>query len=158
MTAFITSFVRLESNLLHFLQSGITKGNQIGGDANFNVKGKPDLYFLGEKLVHIFDLFLKRKIGFDGEFENPRLFLKPLPSANLTDDICDEMKEEGIIPHCCKYDNTSLRKLRTTVLTDAGIEDWMTAKSMGQKDKKFTNLSFYRKMDHEDKMTMAKVG
>jgi hypothetical protein len=43
------------------------------------------------------------------------------------------------------------------VLTDAGIGDWMVAESMGQKDKKYTNLSFYRKMDHEDKLTMAKV-
>ena len=168
----IKSFVRLEHNLLHFLQSGITKANQTGGDANFNVKVKPDLYFLGENVVHHFQLFQKRKTGIDGEFLNLRLFLKPLPSARFTDEIwfgnvhvgknyikyiTDEMKQEGIIPGYLKFDNTSLRKLRTTALTDAGIGDWMVAESMGQKDKKYTNLSFYRKMDHEDKLTMAKV-
>ena len=58
---FITSFVRLESNLLHFLQSGITKGNQTGGDANFNVKGKPDLYFLHDWL---YDFFISNKYKF----------------------------------------------------------------------------------------------
>ena len=53
------------------------------------------------------------------------------------------MKQEGILPSYLKFDNTSLRKLRTIALTDAGIEDWMTAESMGQKDKKFVNLSYY---------------
>ena len=170
----ILSFVKLEHNLLHFLQSGITKGNQTGGDSNFTVKNKPDLYFLGENLVHHFDIFRKRTTH-DGEFVNTRLFLKPLPSAKFTDDIwfgnvhvgknninyvqyiTEEMKDAGIIPSYLKFDNTSLRKLRTAALTDAGIEDWMTAESMGQKDKKFMNLGYYRKMDHEDKLLMAKV-
>ena len=121
--------MRLEHNLLHFLQSGITKANQTGGDANFNVKVKPDLYFLRENVVHHFQLFQKRKTGIDGEFLNLRLFLKPLPSARFTDKIwfgnvhvgknninyikyiTDEMKQEGIIPGYLKFDNTSLRKL-----------------------------------------------
>ena len=126
-------------------------------------------------MVRIFDLFLKRTTGFDGYIENPRLFLKPFPLSKFSDDIwfsnvhvrkntinyvkyiCDEMKEEGIIPHYCKYYNTSLHKPRTSVLTDVGIKDWITAESMGQNDNKFINLSFYRKMDNDDKMTRAKV-
>ena len=71
--------------------------------------------------------------------------------------ITDKMKEAGIIPAYLNFDNTSLHKVRTTALSDAGIEDWMVAESMGQKDKKYTNLCYYRKMDHEDKLRMAKV-
>ena len=67
------------------------------------------------------------------------------------------MKQAGIIPGFLKFDNTSLRKLRTQALTDAGIEDWMIVESMGQKDKKNANLMHYRKMTHKDKRNMAKV-
>ena len=67
------------------------------------------------------------------------------------------MKQEGILPLYLKFDNTSFHKLRTTALKDADIEDCMTAESMGQKDKKFVNLSYYRKMDHQDKILMATV-
>ena len=98
-----------------------------------------------------------------------------MPSAKFTDDIwfgnvhvgknninyvryiTDEVREEGIIPAYLKFNNTSLLKVRTIALDDAGIEDWMVAESMGQKDKKYTNLCYYRKMDHEDKLRMAKV-
>ena len=172
----IKCFQKLDNELLHFLQSGITKGNQTGGDSNFTVKTKPDLYFLGKHLVHIFDVFCrKRAINPDGEFVNERLFLKPLPSATFQHDIwfgnehvgknninyvsyiTQEMQEQGILPAFLKFDNTSLRKFRTQALSDAGIEDWITAASMGQKDKHFQNLSFYRKMNHQDKLDMAKV-
>ena len=169
-------FVQLESNLLHFLQSAITKGNQTGGDSNFSVKIKPDLYFLGKEMVHHFNIFSqKRRKNMDGTFVSDRLFLLPLPSATFQHDewfgnvhvgknninyvsyIADEMKAEGLLPTFLKLDNTSLRKLRTQALTDAGIQDWMIAETMGQKDKNFQNLGYYRKMDHDDKIKMAHV-
>ena len=171
----LKAFVKLEHDMLHFLQSGITKANQTGGDTNFSVKIKPDLYFIGANLVSIFELFHKRSRDADGSFKNHRLFLKPLPSATFLHDewfgnvhvgknninyvsyITHEMQQAGLIPPFLKYDNTSLRKVRTQALTDAGIEDWMLAESMGQKDTKFQNLSYYRKMDHQDKINMAKV-
>ena len=171
----LKAFVKLEHDMLHFLQSGITKANQTGGDTNFSVKIKPDLYFIGANLVSIFELFHKRSRDADGSLKNHRLFLKPLPSATFLHDewfgnvhvgknninyvsyITHEMQQAGLIPPFLKYDNTSLRKVRTQALTDAGIEDWMLAESMGQKDTKFQNLSYYRKMDHQDKINMAKV-
>ena len=67
------------------------------------------------------------------------------------------MKAEGLLPTFLKLDNTSLRKLRTQALTDAGIQDWMIAETIGQKDKNFQNLGYYRKMDHDDKIKMAHV-
>ena len=67
------------------------------------------------------------------------------------------MKKSGIIPSFLKYDNTSLRKLRTQALSDAGVDDWMISETIGHKDKKNTNLLYYRKMDHSDKLKMAQV-
>ena len=61
-----------------------------------------------------------------------RLFLLPLPSGTFQHDewfsnyvyyIPDELKAEGLLPTFSKLDNTSLRKLRTQALTDAGIKD-----------------------------------
>ena len=79
----IKDFVTLETNLVYFLQSGITQTNQTGGDSNFTVKVKPDLYFLGEELVHHLAIFQKRARNADGSFVNERLFLRPLPSATF---------------------------------------------------------------------------
>ena len=171
----IKFFEQLDFNLLNFLQSTITKGNQTGGDSNFCVKIKPDLYFLGEHLVRHFQMFHKRKTNPDGTFQNNRLFLRILPSAtfehlewfgnehvgknhiNWVGEITQEMQKANIIPSFLSYDNTSLRKLRTQVLSDAGVEDWMIAETIGHKDKKNQNLLYYRKMDHADKLLMAKV-
>jgi len=48
-------------------------------------------------------------------------------NINYVSYIADEMKAEGLLPTFLKLDNTSLRKLRTQALTDAGIQDWMIA-------------------------------
>ena len=56
-----------------------------------------------------------------------------------------------------KLDNTSLRKLRMQTLPDAGIEDWMIAESMGEKDNQFQNLRYYCKMSLDDNINMAQV-
>ena len=132
----LLDFKQLSENLLLFLQSGKTKGNQTGGDSNFNVRLKPDLYLMGETLVSIFEMFRRRKTNPDGTFCNTRLFLQPLPSAtfhhdvwfgneqigknniNFANYITEEMKKSGIIPSFLKYDNTSLRKLRMQALLD----------------------------------------
>ena len=171
----LLDFEQLSENLLLFLQFGKTKGNQTGGDSNFNVRLKPDLYLMGETLVSIFQMFRRRKTNPDGTFCNTRLFLQPLPSAtfhhdvwfgneqigknniNFVNYITEEMKKSGIIPSFLKYDNTSLRKLRTQALSDAGVDDWMISETIGHKDKKNTNLLYYRKMDHSDKLKMAQV-
>ena len=120
-------------------------------------------------------MFHKRKTNPDGTFQNNRLFLRILPSAtfehlewfgnehvgknhiNWVGEITQEMQKANIIPSFLSYDNTSLRKLRTQVLSDAGVEDWMIAETIGHKDKKNQNLLYYRKMDHADKLLMAKV-
>ena len=80
-------FVKLETNLLHFLQSAITKANQTGGDSNFSVKIKPDLYFFGQEMVHHFQIFSQRRQKNPyGSFVSERLFLRPLPSATFQHD------------------------------------------------------------------------
>ena len=143
---------------MNFLQSGTTKNNQTGGDTNFNVRIKPDLYFYGEQLVFIFQLFQsKRKTNQDGTFQNERLFLQPLPSASFQHNIWFGNEHIGKNNVNFVHYNTSPRKLRTQALTDAKIDDWMIGESMGQKDKKTVNLFYYRKMNHEDKLLMAQV-
>lgn len=170
----IHDFVVLQPNLLLFRQSGITKSNQTGGNANFVVQHKPDLYFLGEELVGTFSMFsTKRQKDVNNNFASDRLFLQPLPSATFEDEVwfsnmpvgknalnfvklvAEKMKQESRLEPFRDFTNTSLRKLRTDVLSQHQIEDWKIGESMGHKDKKFQNLASYRKMNHHDKMEMA---